>query len=56
VPTAAEHGGTFYKNITDPTTNTLFPNRTIPQSSFDALGKKVSGPLSLRQLAGCGRQ
>jgi hypothetical protein len=41
VPTAAEHGGVFYKNITDPTTNALFPNRTVPQNVFDPLGKKV---------------
>ncbi len=41
VPTAAEHSGVFYKNITDPTTNALFPNRTVPQSAFDPLGKKV---------------
>ncbi len=41
VPTEAEHNGIFYKNITDPATNTLFANRTIPQTSFDPLGKKV---------------
>jgi hypothetical protein len=41
VPTAAEHNGIFYKNITDPSTSALFPNRTIPQSSFDTMGKKV---------------
>jgi hypothetical protein len=41
VPTAAEHNGVFYKNITDPDTNAAFPNRTIPQNRWDALGKKV---------------
>ena len=41
VPTADEHNGVFYKNITDPSTGSPFPSRTIPQSSFDKLGKKV---------------
>src|SRR5215467_1256703 len=41
VPTAAEHSGVFYKNITDPDANSPFPNRTIPQSRWDSLGKKV---------------
>jgi outer membrane receptor protein involved in Fe transport len=42
VPTTAEHGGVFYRNITDPTTGQPFPNRTIPDSRFDTLGKKVA--------------
>jgi len=41
IPTKDEHNGIFYKNITDPTTGAPFPNRTIPQSSWDSLGKKV---------------
>ncbi|HJZ96816.1 MAG TPA: TonB-dependent receptor [Candidatus Solibacter sp.] len=40
VPTAAEHGGVFYKNINDPLGGT-FPNRTIPANRLDVLGKKV---------------
>ena len=41
VPTAAEHSGVFYRNITDPSTGQPFPDRTIPASMFDSLGKKV---------------
>ena len=40
VPTAAEHGGVFYKNLNDPLGGT-FPNRTIPANRFDSMGKKV---------------
>jgi hypothetical protein len=40
VPTASEHNGVFYKSINDPLGGT-FPNRTIPASRFDTLGKKV---------------
>ncbi len=40
VPTAAEHSGVFYRNLNDPSGG-VFPNRTIPASRFDALGRKV---------------
>ena len=41
VPTTQEHSGVFYRNITDPVSKAAFPNRTIPVSRFDELGKKV---------------
>ncbi len=52
VPTALEHQGIFYRNITDPTTNSPFPNRTIPSTSFDKLGKKVVDLYPDANLAG----
>jgi hypothetical protein len=41
VPTAQEHAGVFYRNITDPSSRTAFANRTVPASRFNSLGKKV---------------
>lgn len=41
VPTADELNGIFYRNITDPSSGALFPNRTIPASRYDLLGKKL---------------
>ncbi len=52
VPTAAELQGVFFRNITDPTTNTLFPNRTIPASRYDVLGKKLVDLYPAANLAG----
>ena len=42
VPTDNVRKGIFFRNITDPTTNALFPNRTIPVSRFDPLGTKLA--------------
>ncbi|MBM3727866.1 MAG: TonB-dependent receptor [Acidobacteria bacterium] len=42
VPTAAQKRGVFDLNILDSVNgNAPFPNRTIPASRFDALGKKI---------------
>ncbi|MCS7026763.1 MAG: carboxypeptidase regulatory-like domain-containing protein [Bryobacteraceae bacterium] len=41
VPTAEQRRGVFALDILDPASNALFPNRTIPASRFDALGKRL---------------
>ncbi len=41
VPSAEQKRGVFGLDILDPSTNAPFPNRTVPASRFDALGKKL---------------
>jgi Carboxypeptidase regulatory-like domain len=41
VPTAAEHNGVFYRNLTYPGTKTPIPGNQIPTSMYDPLGVKL---------------
>ncbi|MBL8234104.1 MAG: TonB-dependent receptor [Bryobacterales bacterium] len=41
VPNADQRRGVFALDILDPASNTLFANRTVPASRFDALGKRL---------------
>lgn len=41
VPNADQRRGVFAMDLLDPATNTLFPNRTLPASRIDALGRKL---------------
>ena len=53
VPTVAQKGGVFGLDILDSVNaNTPFPNRTIPATRFDALGKKLVDLYPEANLAG----
>lgn len=41
VPTLAQRSGVFTTNITDPTTGTQFPDRTIPAARFDSIARTL---------------
>ncbi|MBY0373388.1 MAG: TonB-dependent receptor, partial [Bryobacteraceae bacterium] len=54
VPTAGQRQGVFAFNVADPAgaAGALFPNRTIPASRYDVLGKKLLDLFPAGNLAG----
>lgn len=52
VPTEGQRRGVFDFNIQDPQANALFPNRTVPASRFDPIGRKLLDLFPGANLAG----
>lgn len=52
VPTLAQRQGGFNSDVLDPATGQPFPNRTIPQSRWDPLGRKLLELFPQPNLAG----
>jgi hypothetical protein len=52
VPDAAQRRGVFALNILDPATNAPFPDRTVPASRIDPLGRKLVDLYPEANLAG----
>ncbi|MDZ4799945.1 MAG: TonB-dependent receptor [Bryobacteraceae bacterium] len=52
IPTAAQKTGVFNFNVTDPITKVPYPDRTIPTTAFDPLGRKLLDLYPAPNLAG----